>query len=211
MWQSYIQQQEEGQTKLKLRVMTLEETCKAQSALMSTTEQALIDVTNRLSTVDAASEEIADIAKVKQRIQQLNQTIQSLHEQLIQIKKQSTEFRDQAMYSRNTHRSSSVLHPAVLGMLNRKSRKSVRRLFFIDPSNPQSPNLNTPPRLATQLQDNASVQPSHPVTPTEQKVNIERTNLASEGEKCVVQMICKAVRRRNSTGEDIEKLGRSFY
>lgn len=153
--QEYIQQQEEGQSKIKQRVLILEESLRAQAALMQRADTQLSDAVARLPSVDAACEEIADIPKIKQRIQQLSQSTQGLQEQILQLKKQNAENMDRSYSRCSSLRSSVMLNPTALGFLNKRGTKSMKKLFFMDQEQPTPKLLSSPPKTAEAIEEEA--------------------------------------------------------
>ena len=106
----------------------------------------------RMPVIDAAQEEIADIPKIKQRLQQLSQSTQGVQEQMMVLKRQTADANDRSFSRCSSLRSSILFNPATMGLLNKRGNKSMRRFFFADQEPQQQPSLkggqSPPPQIA---------------------------------------------------------------
>jgi len=139
---------------LKQRVQLLEQSLRSQHQTIQKAQERLEETVKQLPS-NQAVEEIGDIPRLKQRIQQMNQSMQSLQEQLLQLKKQTIEAAERPSYSRcSSLRSSVGLNTSAINFIKKQSTKTLRKTALLeqDRTTTVSPkNANSPPRSADSL------------------------------------------------------------
>ena len=103
----------------------------------------------RMPAIDAAHEEIADIPKIKQRLQQLGHSTQSVQEQILLLKRQTADVNDRSLSRCSSLRSSVMLNPAMMGLSNKRASKSLSRFFVAEQESQQQSSKGGPSPLWT--------------------------------------------------------------